>query len=156
MRDKIAKSKELLEKRTEERQSIETRLQTLQASYQAKREEVVAFVATSNQRMITSQEDLSSFADETVELEQRITELSASLASLQAEFDRESGEFHRLWESDCEDMNALKSSISCRSAELAQLEPDRREKEGLLDEMMEQLRAANDQYKLVQDKVTSQ
>ena len=153
MRDKIDRSKELLEKRTEERQSVETRLQSLQATYQAKREEEAEFTTVSNERMETAQGDLSGYADVTLEFEQRIAELSANLSALKSQLEIDSREFSQLSESDATDINALNSCIGVISTELSQLEPERGEKEEQLNELMEQLRSANDQYKLVQDKV---
>ena len=146
-------SKGLFEKRTEERQSVEIHLQDLQTKLQEKRQEEASFIATANQRMVTAQEDQSNYAQESVVLEKEIIDYSAILSQLQNELEKEKSEFNALEEIDSQDIALLKKSINGFTAELALIQPESDELETKLNELMEELRAASEEYKLVQDKV---
>ena len=153
IRNKIVTSKELLEKRTEERQSVEIHLQDLQTKLQEKRQEEASFIATANQRMIAAQEDQSNYVQESVVIEKEITEHSSLLSQLQNEFEKEKNEFNALEKLDSQDIALLKKSIDDVTVELALVQPECDELESKLNELMEELRDASEEYKLVQDKV---
>lgn len=143
----------MLEKRTEERQNVEIHLQDLQTRLQEKRQEEANFIASANQRMITAQEDQSNYAHKSVVLKQEITDHSALLSQLLNELEKERNEFNALEEIGSQDIALLKKSISDITVELALIQPESDELENKLDELMEELRGASEEYKLVQDKV---
>eukprot|EP00800_Vazella_pourtalesii_P014638 TRINITY_DN375_c1_g3_i2.p1 TRINITY_DN375_c1_g3~~TRINITY_DN375_c1_g3_i2.p1 ORF type:complete len:586 (+),score=159.37 TRINITY_DN375_c1_g3_i2:170-1927(+) len=153
IKNKILTSKDMLEKRTEERQNVEIHLQDLQTRLQEKRQEEANFIASANQRMITAQEDQSNYAHKSVVLKQEITDHSALLSQLLNELEKERNEFNALEEIGSQDIALLKKSISDITVELALIQPESDELENKLDELMEELRGASEEYKLVQDKV---
>ena len=154
MRDQIKLSKDLLVKRTQERQNIESLLQTQQEKVQAKKEEESKFLSISNQRMSTAQEDQQGYKQGMLELERKISEDSLVLTELEQEFKRKSEEFALLERKDSEEMSSVKARISELETELLVVEPDKLEKDVIYNALLEELRTANDKYKEVQQKVS--